>query len=481
MVLVAQSPTTGAKADALAGSDKALLLAFLVAAVWGTWTRCLMHDDGAIILSAGWLGNAWDLYMGQIPIRAAAVLVMHGPAWLARVAFDLDAGTYMTLAHVLYFAVPLILWAMIRAVERDRLFSRLYLAVALAIFYFPTELVFGLGLWLFWLALVADPARSPAGVTLATLLLGTVMAFTHPALALMGAAFFGAAIVLGIFGQRLPTRTVVAVGILSAALLAAYFVADRLLPPVNPTDGATQQANRVAYINPVWLLKTIASFPMIAALWFLLLVPAIDTSRPRWRWLPPATLAVAALGLWCAAAGTGLKMPPWTRHSAPYVLALVLAFALRSPAEWLRRAERPLIMFAAIVAVSAASFNVDVWLFGRSLDRALRPGIVDAATLPSPWPSKRPEPTVTRTFFKFATGTDYVRDFVMPTYDWSRVPLAFYSYFRSDRRSVLFHPLSQDTVWRPYQCPAVGRALDDARDPQDRQFLEFLARYYCTP
>jgi hypothetical protein len=27
-------------------SDKALLLAFLLAAGLGTWTRCLMHDDG---------------------------------------------------------------------------------------------------------------------------------------------------------------------------------------------------------------------------------------------------------------------------------------------------------------------------------------------------------------------------------------------------------------------------------------------------
>jgi hypothetical protein len=33
-------------------SDKALLAAFLLVAGLGTWTRCLMHDDGAVILSA---------------------------------------------------------------------------------------------------------------------------------------------------------------------------------------------------------------------------------------------------------------------------------------------------------------------------------------------------------------------------------------------------------------------------------------------
>jgi len=44
-------------------SDKALLAAFLLAAGLGTWTRCLMHDDGAVILSSGWLGSLWDLYV----------------------------------------------------------------------------------------------------------------------------------------------------------------------------------------------------------------------------------------------------------------------------------------------------------------------------------------------------------------------------------------------------------------------------------
>jgi hypothetical protein len=461
-------------------SDKALLAAFLLAAGLGTWTRCLMHDDGAVILSSGWFGSLWDLYISQIATRAAAVLAMHGPAWLARAAFDLDAGAYLTLAHVLYFAVPLVLWLVLRAVERDRLFSRLYLALALAMIYFPTELIFGVGLWLIWLALVSDPARTTAGVVQATLLLGAVMAFTHPALALMGLFFVAAGLALRLFGQRVPTRTVVAVAVLSVALLAFYLAAARWLPPTNPTDGASRQANRLAYLSPVWMLKSVAYVPMIAALWFLLLVPGVETLRPRWRFLSRATLAIAAFGLWCALAGTSLKTDSWTRHTGLYVVALALVFALPAPARWLRRAERPLVLFAAIVAVSALSFNIDLWLFDRFVDRDLRPGIVDAATIPAPWPSRRPEPVAALILFKFGAGKEYVRDVVMPSYDWSRVPLAFYTYFRSDRQGALFHPLGGGAEWRPYECPAVGRALDHARDAQDRQFLEFLARHYCT-
>jgi hypothetical protein len=282
-------------------------------------------------------------------------MAMHGPAWLARAAFDLDDGAYLTVAHLLYFAVPLVLWATLRAIERDRLFSRLYLAIALAMIHFPTELIFGVGLWLIWLALLSDPARSMAGVALATLLLGAAMAFSHPALALMGLFFVAAGLALPLFGQRLPTRTLFAVAALSVAMLAFYLAAARWLPPTNPTDGAAQEANRFAYLSPVWMLRTLAFFPMIAVLWFLLLVPAADTLRLRWRFLPLATLAIAAFGLWCAAAGTSLKTSTWTRHTGLYVLALALVIALPAPAAWLKRAERPLILFAAIVSCSPPS------------------------------------------------------------------------------------------------------------------------------
>lgn len=461
-------------------SDKALLAAFLLAAGFGTWTHCLMHDDGAIIIAAGWLGDFWDLYAGQIPDRAAAVLAMHGPAWWVRSALDLDSGTYVTLAHALYFAVPLVLWLVLRAVERNHLFSRLYLAIVLPMLYFPTELIFGLGIWMIWLALVSDPARSTASVAFFTLLLGAIMAYSHAVLALMGLLFIVAGAALAAFRRRLPARTLFAVALLSVAILAIHFAMDHLLPPANATDGASHATNRLAYINPVWMLKTVVYFPMLAALWFLLLVPAASPPRQGWRFAPVATLVVAALGLWFALAGTSLKTDTWARHTGVYVLALTLVLALPAPASWLKAAERPLILFAAIAAVSAISFNVDVWLFGRYIDRERHPGIVDAATVADPWPSRPSGSTALRIAFKYGAGQDYVRDVVMPSYDFSRVPLAFYSYFRSDRRSVLFHPLGGGAEWRPYQCPAVERALGQARDSQDREFLELVARHYCA-
>lgn len=461
-------------------SDKALLAAFLLTAGLGTWTRCLMHDDGAIIIAAGWLGNFWDLYAGQIPDRAAAVLAMHGPAWWARATFDLDSTTYVVLAHALYFAVPLVLWLILRAVESERLFSRLYLAVVLPMLYFPTELIFGVGIWMIWLAWVSSPGRTTAHVALVTLLLGAVMAFSHAVLALMGLLFVLVGIAMSIFDRRLPMRTLYSVALLSLAILAVHFAMELWVPPVNPTDGASHEANQLAYINPMWMLRTIAHFPMLAALWFLLLVPAGYLLRQQWRFLAGMTFVVAVFGLWFALAGTSLKTDTWARHTGVYVLALALALALPGSAAWLKRAERPLILFAAVAAVSAVSFNIDVWLFGRYIDRDLRPGIVDAATVAHPWPSTLPRPAALRIVFKYGAGKDYVRDVVMPSYDFSRIPLAFYSYFRSDRRSVLFHPLGGGADWRPYECHAVARALDHARDTEDRMFLELVARQYCA-
>ena len=151
------------------------------------------------------------------------------------------------------------------------------------------------------------------------------MAFTHPALALMGLFFVGAGLALPLFGQRLPARSLVAVAVLSVALLVFYLAATRWLPPTNPTDGAAQEANRFAYLSPVWMLRTLMYFPMIAVLWFLLLVPGADTLRLALADSPLATLAIAAFGLWCAAAGTSLKTSTWTRHTGLYAMAMALA------------------------------------------------------------------------------------------------------------------------------------------------------------
>ena len=457
-----------------------LLAAFLLAAGLGTGTRCLLVNDGAVFISAGWLGNAWHLYFNQIPGRAVSVLTLFGPAWAARAILGLDASTYMTVAHTLYFAVPLVLWLVLRAVERDRLFSRLYLAIALVLMYFPSELIVGIGLWLIWLALVCNPARSTRGVGLTTLLLGAAMAFTHPALALMSLLYVALGLVLAARGQPVPLRTVFAAAALSVLLLAVYFAIGRWLPPTNPTVAAALGTGSHAYINPIWMLRTLVLFPMLAALWFLLLVPGAGTLGVHWRLLQPATLVVAVLGLWCAAAGTGLMTWIYARHTGVYVLVVALLLALPAPVEWMRRAERPLMLFAAICAMAAISYNVDLFLFGRFVDRNLTPGVIDAAAAPAPWPSKRPEAHAARILFKFAAGEEYVRDVVMPTYDWFRVTLGFYSFFRSDRQSVLFHPLGGGADWLPFTCLSIAEALDHARDAQDRMFLTFLSEHYCA-
>ncbi|MGZ5909882.1 MAG: hypothetical protein ACXWLB_08395 [Reyranella sp.] len=464
----------------MARSDKALLAAFLLAAGLGTWTRCLLLNDGAVFMSAAWLGDAWHLYFHQIAGRAVSVLTLFGPAWAARRILGLGASTYMTVAHALYFAVPLVLWLVLRAVERDRLFSPLYLAIALVLIYFPSELIVGIGLWLIWLALVSDPARSTRGVGLTTLLLGAVMAFTHPALALMSLLYVVLGLVLVARGQPVPPRTVFAAAALSVLVLAVYFATSRWLPPTNPTVAAVLKTGGYAYINPVWMLKTLALFPMLAALWFLLLVPGAGTLGVRWCLLQPATLVVAVLGLWCAAAGTGLMTWIYARHTGAYALVVALVLALPAPVEWVRRAERPLMLFAAICAVAAISYNVDLFLFGRFVDRNLAPGVIDAAAAPEPWPSNRPDSHAARILFKYAAGEEYVRDVVMPTYDWFRVTLAFYSFFRSDRQSVLFHHLEGGGNWLPYTCLSIAEGRGQAHDAQDRMFLTFLSQHYCA-
>jgi hypothetical protein len=471
---------TPAKIKLMARSDKALLAAFLMAAVLGIRTRCLLLNDGAVLMSAGWLGDAWHLYFDQIAGRAVSVLTLFGPAWAARAVLGLSAGAYVTVAHTLYFAVPLVLWLALRAIERDRLFSRLYLAVVLMLMYFPSELIVGIGLWLIWLALVSDPARSTRGVGLTTLLLGAVMAFTHPTLALMSLLYMVLGLVLAVLGRPVSPRSVLAAAALSALLLSAFFATSRWLSPTNPTIIVALEKGRDAYINPVSMLKTLAFSPMLAALCFLLLVPGAGMLRVRRALLQPATLIVSVLGVWCAAAGTDLKTWIYARPAASYVLVLALLLALPAPAEWLRRAERPLMLFAAICAVAAISYNVDLFLFGRFVDRNLAPGMIDAAAAPNPWPSKRPEPAVARILFKYAAGEEYVRDVVMPTYDWFRVTLAFYSFFRSDRQSVVFHPLGGGADWLPFTCGPIAESLDHAHDAQDRMFLTFLAQHYCA-
>ena len=138
--------------------DIALLAAFILSAGLGTWNNCLLFNDGIILVSVGWLGDAWDLYFNQIAGRAVSTFTTFGPAWLVRWAFDISSGAYIILAHALYFAVPLVFWLVIRAVEPQLAFSRLYLAVVLVLVYFPTELIVGTSTWVIWAALFSTPS-----------------------------------------------------------------------------------------------------------------------------------------------------------------------------------------------------------------------------------------------------------------------------------------------------------------------------------
>ena len=71
--------------------DAALLAAFALIAVLGTWQKGLLVNDGAVYLTAAWLGNAWDLFYSQNTGRAVSTLLQFGPAWAMRPLFGGDA------------------------------------------------------------------------------------------------------------------------------------------------------------------------------------------------------------------------------------------------------------------------------------------------------------------------------------------------------------------------------------------------------
>jgi hypothetical protein len=466
----------------LDGSDIALLAAFVLSAGLGTWNNCLLFNDGIVLVSVGWLGDAWDLYFNQIAGRTVSTFTTFGPAWLARWAFDLSSDPYIVLAHVLYFAVPLGLWLAIRAVEPQRAFSRLYLATTLVLIYFPSELIVGIGLWMIWVALLADPARSIRQTTVATLGLGLVMAFTHPSTAAMSLLFLLIGLIRVRYGRPLPRRVMEAAAAMTVLLLAAYALTSTFLPPTNPSIIYALGIGRYDYLDLGWMVATLSMFPMLAALWLLQLAPGIAGANPRWQVPSSVTTFVGVLGLWFAANGTSLLTPIFARQSAVYVLALAVALAFAMPQSvWSAHARRPLMWFAAITAVAAVSYNIDLWLFGRFIDRHLEPGVinVDAPGRP-PWPlQRRREAMDTSTFFKWAAKPDYVRDVVLPDYQRYYQALAFYSFFRSDGHAVLFHRIPP-RQWVPFECPPVERALAHTRDALDRQFLAFLSENYCV-
>ncbi len=461
--------------------DWALLSAYLLGAVLGTWTSCLLVHDGAVQLTAAWLGNGWDIYFSQNASRAVSTLLMFGPAWGLRWLLGLSSETFITLAHVLYFAVPLALWLLLRAIEPNRLYSRLYLALALALVYFLEELVDGAAFWMMWLAVVANPARSNRLAALATLIFGAAMALSHPAVGLMGLVSLVTLAGLALLGRPLPRRIAIASVVLTALLLASYFAESAWLPATNPTILKGVAQIRYDYVDPRWMLATLLLFPMLAALWLLLLAPGINVLKGRWHFAPPAIAIVALLGAWFAAAGTGLLTWLYARHTGGYILVMAALLALVRPAAWLEEARRPLVYFAVIISVAFVSYNVDLVLFGRFVDRHLGTDYTDVEKPGSGWPPQYTGAAGARIYFKWGAGEQYVRDIVVPTYDWYRLTLQFYSYFRSHRQGLLFHPLRPRTDWIPYECPALARAAKLPHDARDQRFLQFLMPTTCVP
>ncbi len=463
-------------------SDIALLAAFLAIAVVGSLNHVLLVNDGAYFLSVGWLGDAWDLYFNQFVGRALSLMLGFAPAWAMRAAVAPSANAFLLVAHLLYFAVPLGLWLILRSVETVRIYSRLYLAAMLALVYFPTEVIAAAGLWMIWMASIAGRIRTPRAVAVLTIGFAIPLAFTHPAAATMSLFYASIGAVLVLLGRPFPRHTLLPAAAMAVLLLGAYVATSHLWPSTNPTIVAMQGASSRDYLDPVWMLTTLALFPMLAALWLLLLAPGLESVNRRWRLPSWVITGVGMLGLWFAANATTLYTYLFARHTVSHVLALALVLALATPPQdWLEQACRPLIWCAAIATAAALSYNVDVFLFGRFVDRHLVPSVTNVDRIAAtPWP--RPvarglfEP---RFYFKWAAGDDYVRDVVMPDYERYRQVLAFESFFRSNRQSVLFHRLPQGH-WVPFVCAPVDRAIARAHDEADRRFLVFLGENYCV-
>lgn len=467
-------------------SDAALLAAFVLIAVLGTLQSCLLVNDGAVYLAAAWLGNAWDLFYSQNTGRLVSTLSQFGPAWLLRPVFGGNADAFIVVAHALYFAVPLALWLIVRAVEPQRTYSRLYLAIVLVLIQFTSEMVQGIGLWLIWLALMADPARSSRAKTVASAVMAAILAFTHPGIALLSLAFGACGGALMLLRRPFPRELTIAALAMGAFLTVVYFATAATWAPTNPTIAAQHTGARFDYIDPLWMFATLGLFPLLAVLWLLMLAPGLESTAARWRLSRTAVLIVGVIGLWFAANGTNILTWIFARQTAPYVLALALALALASPAPaWLEAARRPLVVFALVMAVASLSYAVDLALFARAAEARLAPlEAGDSTPLRFVEIPRSPSPAVGTTIrgtFKWAGGEDYVRDVVVPDYGGQRMTFAFYTFFKSNRRVVLFPALDRPGEWVPFECSPIDRARAAPHDAVDARMLRFIRERYCVP
>lgn len=465
--------------------DLALLGALLIAAVVGSSQMSLMVIDAAAAITAAWLGNAWALFYDQVTGRAVSTLLSFGPIWALGGLVDMPARSFVFIAHVLCFAVPLVFFLALRAIEPQRIFSRLYLAVALVLAFFNSEMMAGMGLWMIWLAVLDHPQRSRQAKTIATIVIAPLLVFTHPAMAITCVVFAVGGFALSLLGRPFPRQLAIASAAMGVLVTAGYFATSALWPATNPTLAGQLQNGQYNYIDPVWILATFGFFPMLAVFWLLLLAPGLDGTAARWRISNTVLTILAVIGLWFALNGTNILTWIFVRSTAPTALAVALCLALASPpATWLAAARRPLVIFAAIMATAAVSYGVDLFLFGRASDARLSslieaggpaPHIV-AMGPPSPASIHRPLQVV----FKWAAAPDYVRDIVNPYYGGERLTFALYSFFRSDRRAVLFKPLDKRREWVPFMCTATDEALKQPHDAIDTRLLRFIRENYCV-
>src|SRR5258708_19595601 len=83
--------------------DVALLAAFILTAALGTWNSCLLINDGAFLLSVGWLGDAWDLYFNQLAEPSVSTLFAFGPQPVPPSALYLSSVSSIPFSHFLSF------------------------------------------------------------------------------------------------------------------------------------------------------------------------------------------------------------------------------------------------------------------------------------------------------------------------------------------------------------------------------------------
>ncbi len=85
-----------------------------------------------------------------------------------------------------------------------------------------------------------------------------------------------------------------------------------------------------------------------------------------------------------------------------------------------------------------------------------------------------------RGYFKWLAGDNYVRDVVVPDYGGQRMTFAFYTFFQSGRRVVMFRPLARRGEWVPFECAPIDRALARPHDAIDARMLSFVRERYCV-